>query len=408
MPTRVIATIERAAGSIVQLVSPKKGRGKRSGSNRNISKKPSPVNSPRVTRSRSRRQQQPPAPRPPSSPEPAASPNANAHLASPPFNLTNFNASGKGSPFPRTPTVLDDKAPVIEIEETFAPPPVRSHVVEELFDDPPARIKQEDDEDLPVEVANSDDGSRSLAVLVVPSFEAEAKEPSEHALMADAAARYEGFSAKPAPRSSAPQDDNAERAVKSRCITWFEREVSNHTVGDPRARGQVGWCLAEHWIDLRADRGHQEWVAIKKDEEIVLCYRPMPFDCLHLSYSGNAGEQLIVKADVYDESGYAEEGMVVWGVRGKRCYFHFESKSQYDCFIVAHTVGDGPKFAEEWYDKDGRFYQPPHANPFPVFNPNGMEVDKLNGYFIQERAPPLNERELDEEFDDFQPMSQAY
>jgi hypothetical protein len=199
---------------------------------------------------------------------------------------------------------------VIEIEETFAPPPVRPHVVEELFDDPPARIKQEDDEDLPVEVANSDDGSHSLAVLVVPSFEVEAEEPSEHALMADAAARYEGFSAKPAPRSSAPQDDNAERAVKSRCITWFEREVSNHTVGDPRARGQVGWCLAEHWIDLRADRGHQEWVAIKKDEEIVLCYRPMPFDCLHLSYSGNAGEQLIVKADVYNESGYAEEGMV--------------------------------------------------------------------------------------------------
>jgi hypothetical protein len=70
---------------------------------------------------------------------------------------------------------------VIEIEETFAPPPVRPHVVKELFDDPPVRIKQEDEEDLPVEVANSDDGSCSLAVLVVPSFEVEAKEPSERA-----------------------------------------------------------------------------------------------------------------------------------------------------------------------------------------------------------------------------------
>lgn len=436
MPSLIKATVD----NITQLVSPKKRRGKRT-----KSKKPtSSTFSPRLTRlQRAKLQQQPPAPHPPTpepavlppTPEPAVLPptpvlSPSAKLNSPQFNMVNFNPTGKGSPYPAT-TILDEDESVpppntrpVDTEERVDSPPVRPTAVEELFDDPPPQpiIDLTEEDEPSVQVSDSDDGSLPPAdvhpapdddvpPLDMPPSEFEAEE-DEDALRAEAetaaAAQFPDFNAKPAARSCPPRDDSAERVVKSRIETKLTREVSNHSVGDPMARKVIGWCFVEHWIDLRAGQDNQEWVVVKKNGEIVLSYRPMPFDRIHLSYSGNAGEQLMVKADVYDESRYAEDGMKVWGVRGKRVFFEFETKTQYDCFLVAHTVSDGPKFIEEWYNKEGRFFQPPHKNPFQVFNPDGMEVDELNGHRIEEREPPLNEDEIDDEFDDYQPMSQAW
>jgi hypothetical protein len=99
---------------------------------------------------------------------------------------------------------------------------------------------------------------------------------------------------------------------------------------------------------------------------------------------------------------------VLWGIVFKHCYVEFDSKAHYNRGLANHTVDHGVELVQEWYDRDGRFYQPPHANPFPVFNPNGMDVDHVEGQRIEEREPPLHPEEVEEEFDAYQPYSQAW
>lgn len=338
-------------------------------------------------------------------PSPVASPET-AGSSPPSFKLANLQANALGSPYPAAAdgSPVDPESPVLLLSDDENSPRAIAfprRVVDELAS-VTARLQLT--ESVAVDALAVDplavDPLAIEAAPVSPDGQWIALPPSDEAIE-----KFDGFQAPQPPNGTPPMDDDSQRVVRYSNDGFFWREVSNHTIGDPIHRGRKVYGLVQLWTDIRPGSRHMHYVVFKSLEEetrdiIMLAYRYLPFEDIHRSYCGTAGEHWKVKMDVYCESGYAEPGtyLAPGKAKPKRAFFEFPTEEQYICFIAGHYPSDGSKFFKEWYDKNGRFYQPPHANPFQINNPHGMEVDQLNGQPILDHERPLDSDQEDEFF----------